>query len=364
MIEKNPSIKSLLIKSAGDTETAGERDQRAHKALWTIWQTLKQTIFTSRKHSRSGQERRAPTTLQELHPLPWAPPTRRVFSAERNISDTQRGVSLQNREVGLPLPLAKVQLLQESTGSPGGTSSSRKLVNKDSTRNKNGQSARKRTLSRTTRTPLSLQLSKEKLGEGLERSSCWHRPQKNKYYGTGDKVVRRPDAGNWNWRKGNLSRELIYHWNYLPKGLWCVLQHGQISKMVFLKNAKFSEWDKYTQRLLTCLSLFSQSMIPISCLFFWSLPHVSHIIFTRILSSTLSIFLTTFFAPKSCKMYLFGCCHVDYHLFHMPASTHLERQISLIPVLQNKRWEIANLLHHNILGGEDDGKNPTSCPES
>lgn len=50
MIEKKLGIKSLLIKSAGDREAAGELDQRAHKVLGTIWQTVKQTTCTSTTH--------------------------------------------------------------------------------------------------------------------------------------------------------------------------------------------------------------------------------------------------------------------------------------------------------------------------
>lgn len=247
------------------------------------------------------------------------------------------------------MPLAKVQLLQEYRDSPGGkVQAGNWLIVKDSKRNKNGESTGKHALSWTTHSPLSLQLIKGKVTEGLDHSLWWHRSQKVNTMGhflLRDKVVTRPSAGSWSQRKHNLGGELIYHWNYLLKGSWCFLQHRktQVLQLVcILKDTKYLKRDKCTQRLLVCFSPFSMGDdSSLLIFFFWSLPHDSYIISARIFSSSFSIFLTTF-SPKSCKTYLFSCCHIDYHVFHMPAALMLRDRFHLFLFVRinGEKWLI------------------------
>lgn len=82
----------------------------------------------------SNQEPRGdPPPLPQTTPKLWLYQLviKSQFTATKPSADsgTWRGVSRKNRNVILPAPLAKVQLLQEYRDSPGGKSSSRKLVN-------------------------------------------------------------------------------------------------------------------------------------------------------------------------------------------------------------------------------------------
>lgn len=269
MIEKNPGIKSLLIKSAGDRETAGELDQRAHKALWITWQTVNGTLSTPTKHFRPARNQGG---THHLYPKPHR--SRGYISRSQNLH-SQPQSPVQTREhreefQGRIETLSCLRLWQRcncyrntETAPKAKVQAGNWLIVKDSKRNKNGESTRKHALSWATHSPLSLQLIKGKVKEGLDHSLWWHRSQKINTMGhflLRDKVVRRPSAGSWSQRKHSLGGELIYHWHYLLKGLWCILQHRktQILPLVcILKDTKYLKWDKCIQRLLTCFSPFS-----------------------------------------------------------------------------------------------------------
>lgn len=125
----NKIIINKVCRWQGDCRKARSKSTQStlnHLANWTI--------STSTKHFHPARNQEG---THHLYPKPhqkfWlylliikSPFTATKASAD---SGTWRGVSRKNRDVILPVPLAKVQLLQEYRDSPGGKSSSRKLVN-------------------------------------------------------------------------------------------------------------------------------------------------------------------------------------------------------------------------------------------